>query len=38
MGQAVEETVVLEVRYPRGAVAANQVEIVRMVKDQWVTD
>ena len=38
MGQALEETVVLEVRYPRGAVAANQVEIVRMVKDQWVTD
>lgn len=38
MGQAVEETVVLEVRYPRGAVARNQVEIVRVVKDQWVTD
>lgn len=38
MGQAVEETVVLEVRYPRGAVAGNQVEIVRVVKDQWVTD
>lgn len=38
MGHAVEETVVLEVRYPRAAVAANQVEIVRLVKDQWVTD
>ena len=32
------EAVILEVRYPEAARAANQVEIVRMLKDKWVTE
>ena len=38
IGEDPVEAVVLEVRYPEKAKAANQVEVVRVVKDQWLTD
>jgi hypothetical protein len=38
MEHTIEDTVVLEVKFPRDSAAGNQLEIVRMVKDQWVTD
>jgi hypothetical protein len=38
IGEEPVEAVVLEVRYPENAKAANQVEVVRVVKDQWLTD
>ncbi len=38
IGEEPVEAVVLEVRYPEKAKAANQVEVVRVLKDQWLTD
>jgi len=38
IGEDPVEAVVLEVRYPEKAKAANQVEVVRVLKDQWLTD
>lgn len=38
IGEEPVEAVVLEVRYPEKAKASNQVEVVRVVKDQWLTD